>query len=126
MSLVHKVIILNKPLKIRGFTVWQWILLAVSVAVAFIFGAKVPHDWKLGNLPLGFIVGLLIVCGAMVFVGASEMKPLAWWRNLFLYRLGLAPRVFFPHVEEQGHPYPDPDIIDQPRASEDNYIELGT
>lgn len=124
MSQIHKVIILNKPLKIRGFTPIQWILLALSVALAFLVGTKVPGDWKLGNLPLGFILGMLIFCGALVYVKASEMKPFAWWRNLFLYRLGFLPRTYFPHIEEQTQIYPDPDVIDAPKREEDGYIEL--
>lgn len=124
MSQIHKVIILNKPLKIRGFTPIQWILLTVSVALAFFVGTKIPQDWKLGNLPVGFIVGMGIFCGALVYVKASEMRPFAWWRNLFLYRLGFVPKLYFPHIEEQLQIYPDPTVIDPTKREEEGYIEL--
>ena len=47
MSVVQRVIILNKPFKIRGYTIVQWIILAGTLAVAFLVGSKVPPDWKI-------------------------------------------------------------------------------
>lgn len=126
MSLVHKVIVLNTPMKIRGFTIPQWLLLGLSVLLAFFFGSKVPPDWKIHNLPFGFIVGLTIVCAAMLLVNASEMKPAAWWKNLFLYKVfNAVPRVYHSRFEEQAQIYPDPDVIDIPKREQDGYIELG-
>lgn len=125
MSLVHKVIILNKPLKIRGFTFGQWAILAISVGLGFFLAFKVPQDWKLGNLPLGVFVWVIIVGGAMVAVNAAEFKPFAWWRNLLLYKIiNALPRAYYPHVEEQTQIYPDPDVIDPIRREEEGYIEL--
>jgi hypothetical protein len=125
MSLVHKVIILNKPLKIRGFTVGQWCILAVSIALALLLAFKVPQDWKLGNLPVGLFVFIFIFGGAMAGVNAAEFKPFAWWRNLFLYKVfGTLPRSYYPYVEEQTQIYPDPDVIDPVRREDQDYIEL--
>lgn len=125
MSLVHRVIILNKPLKIRGFTFPQWFILAVAVGLGFFLAFKVPQDWKLGNLPIGVFVWVIIVGGAMVGVNAAEFKPIAWWRNLFLYKLfNTLPRAYYPHVEEKTWVYPDPDVIDPIRREEEGYLEL--
>jgi hypothetical protein len=122
MSVVQRVIPLNKPFKIRGYTILQWVILAVSVALAFIIGANIPKDWKLGNLPLGFLVGLGIFCGAIVFVSASQMKPFAWWRNVILDRLGISPRVYIPH-REPGYEYPDSTIIEPTKREDQAYYE---
>lgn len=125
MSLVHKVIILNKPMKIRGFTIGQWVILAVALALAFLLAFKVPQDWKLGNLPLGVFVWVFIVGGAMVGVNAAEFKPFAWWRNLFLYKVfNSVPRSYYPHIEDENFIYPDPDVIDPAKREEEGYIEL--
>lgn len=124
MSQIHKVIILNKPLKIRGFTPIQWILLVVALGSAFLVGTKIPQSWKIGNLPAGFIVGLLIFCGAMVGVNASEMKPMRWWLNLFLYRLELVPKTYISHLEECEE-YPDPSIEEEPKYSDEGYLDIG-
>jgi hypothetical protein len=123
MSLVHRVIPLNKPFKLRGYTFPQWVLLALSVGIAFLVGSKLPGDLKIGNIPIGIIVGVGIISGAIVFVSASEMKPAAWWKNLFLYRLKLTPTIFHPHAEP-GQIYPDPDIIDAKSKHENRaYVE---
>ena len=123
MSVVQRVIILNKPFKIRGFTIWQWILLGSSLGVAFLIGTKIPHDWKLGNLPLGFIVGMLIFCTAMVFVGASQMKPFVWWRNKFLYTFGFVPVLYLPQREE-GQEYPDSSIKEPIKREDQSYVAV--
>lgn len=125
MSLVHKVIILNKPLKIRGFSFGQWAILAIAVSLGFFLAFKCPTDWKLGNLPLGVFVWVAIVGLAMVGVNAAEFKPMAWWRNLLLYKiLGTVPKAYYPHVEEENFIYPDPDVIDIQRREDEGYIEL--
>jgi hypothetical protein len=111
MSVIQKVILLNKPLKIFEFTPFQLVLMVLSVIAALLLGGKVPAGWKVGNLPAGFIVGLLVVCGAIVFVKASEVKPGQWWRNRFLYSLKFLPRQYFPSPEP-AEIYPDATIID--------------
>lgn len=113
---------LNKPLKIFDFTPFQLILMFVAVITAFIAGSNVPHDWKINNLPAGFILGLLIICGAIVFVKMSEVKPWAWWRNLVMYRLNMLPTTFLPHPEP-GHVYPDPTIIDVKKRTDEYYVD---
>src|SRR5262249_45101386 len=97
MSLVHRVVILNKPLKIRGLTISQWVLMTIALGVAIGAGSIIPSNWKLGNLPAGFIVGLLIFCAALLFTQAMQMKPMTWWRNMIAYRLKLVPMTFLPH-----------------------------
>jgi len=125
MSLVHKVIILNKPLKIRGFTVLQWCILTVAVCLAFMVATWIPKDLKIGNTPLGLWVGIIIFGGAMGGCNAAEFKPFAWWRNLILFKiLNSVPRVYYPNVEEQTQLYPDPDIIEPIKREDDSYIEL--
>ncbi|MFN8655291.1 MAG: hypothetical protein U0105_03030 [Candidatus Obscuribacterales bacterium] len=124
MSLVHRVIKLNEPFKIRGYTVPQWILMAVALGLAFLIGTKVPQDWKLGNLPVGFLVGLAIFCGAIVFISATQMRPISWWKNAFLYKLKLMPLVYLPHAEE-GAIYPDPTIEEAVKREDRGYVELG-
>lgn len=123
MSVIQRVIILNKPFRIRGYTIIQWVILVGALAIGFLVGSKVPGDWKLGNIPLGFLIGLSIVCGAIVFVSASQMKPAAWWRNTILYGLKMSPRMFLPHPEE-GNIYPDPSIVEPTRVRDDAYISI--
>lgn len=113
MSQIQKVIILNKPLKIFEFTPFQLVLMALSCFFALLCGNKIPGDWKIGNLPAGFLVGLLIVCAAIVFVKMTEIKPMLWWRNLLAYRLNLVASTWLPHPEEAPL-YPDATIIDAP------------
>jgi len=114
VSVVQKVIILNKPLKVFEFTPIQLVLLVLSTVTALIVGNKIPGNWKIGNLPAGFLIGLLIVCAAIVFVKATEIKPMQWWRNLIFYRLKLTPSRFVPHPEP-ANVYPDTTIIDGPK-----------
>jgi len=124
MSQVHKVIILNKPLKIFDFTPLQLILLLVSTVVALIVGSKMPGNWKINGLPVGFLVGMVIFCGALVVVKMSEVKPWIWWKNLLVYRLRMAPTIFMPRPEEEAI-YPDPTIIEAKKSSDEFYVEAG-
>lgn len=122
MSVVHRVIILNKPLKIQGFSIGQWALMALGVAGGFIGAFNlVPKEWKILGAPAGVFVFVAIVGGVMVFVKACEMKPAAWWRNLLAYRLKLAPSVFLPRCED-GHVYPDPSIVEPGSGEERPYV----
>jgi len=123
MSQIHKVILLNKPLKIFDFTPFQLILMFCATITAFIVASNIPQSYKLPNgLPVGFVVGMLIFCGAIVVVKMSEVKPWAWWRNLVLYRLNMVPTVFLPRPEP-GQLYPDPTIIDAKRRADEYYVE---
>ena len=121
MSRIHRVVRLNKPLKIGGHTPFQWVLMVVAVAIALIVGSKMPGDWKIGNLPAGFLVGLLIFCGALVYIQMSQMKPFAWWRNIVLYRLRLVPVKFLPRTFP-GIEYPDSSIQDDDRKVDEYYV----
>jgi hypothetical protein len=123
MSQIHKVILLNKPLKIFDFTPFQLILMFFSTILAFIVAGNVPSSWKLPNgLPVGFLLGLLIFCAAIVVVKMSEVKPWVWWRNMFTYRLKLVSTVYLPKPEP-GQVYPDPTIIDVKKRSEEYYVD---
>lgn len=121
MSRIHRVVRLNKPLKIGGFTPWQWVLMVIALALAFLVGSKLPGDWKVGNLPAGFLVGLLIFCGALVYIQMSQMKPFAWWRNQVLYKLKLVPDQFLPRTYP-GIEYPDSSIHDDDRKVDEYYV----
>jgi hypothetical protein len=123
MSVIQRVIILNKPFKIRGYTILQWLILVGSVALAFLVGTKIPQGVKLGNLPAGFIVGLLLVCVAIVFVHSTQVKPITWWRNCFLYKLGLVPSVYLPKREE-AQEYPDSSIKEPVKREDLSYVAV--
>jgi hypothetical protein len=117
MSLVHRVVILNKPLKIRGLTVSQWIMMTLALGAAIGAGSIVPGTWKFAGVPTGFWLGMIIFCGALVFTQALQMKPLTWWRNMIAYRMKLVPVVYLPH-SEKGTIYPDPTMIDPGRKED--------
>lgn len=121
MSQVHKVINLKEPFKIFGLTIKQAIALAIGALMGFFIASKLPGDWKIGNLPAGLFVfiGFVSLGGALGFM--TELKPMAWWRNNFIYRLGLAPLVYIPRPEP-GQIYPDPTIIDK-KDQEEFYVE---
>lgn len=122
MSQVHKVINLREPFRLFQMTLGQIGLAAVGLLTAFFFGSKVPHDWKLHNLPVGFIVGLIIFCISLVLGRMTELKPIVWWRNNFLYGMGIVPKLFLPKPEELPYPYPDPSI-EEKISHEEYYIE---
>ena len=124
MSQVHKVINLKTPLKVFGFTIKQIILLALGVILGFLLASKMPSSWKVGHLPAGLFafVGIVGVAGALSFM--TEVKPMGWWRNAFLYRLKLVPTTFIPKPEKPVI-YPDPTIIEK-SVAEEFYIESDT
>ncbi len=129
MSRIHKVVILNKPLKIPlpivgSFTPFQWALLAVSVGIGFLIATRViPPDWKIGNnMPVSVLSFVLTIMGAVVFIFACRLKPLAWWRNLLLYRLGLNSVELHPRTDP-GIEYPDPSITDDQKGKDDFYVK---
>jgi hypothetical protein len=121
MSVVHRVIILNKPLKLRGYTISQWVLLGLTLVSALIVASWIPPTWKIGGLPVCFLVGLTVFCVGIVFVHAGQMKPPLWWMNQIYYRLNIYPKLYFPHREE-GVPYPDPTIIEAGRREDESYV----
>lgn len=124
MSQAHKVIILNKPLKIFEFTIIQLILLFFSLLAAFGIATQIPKEWKINGIPGGFAVGITIFCVMLALVKMSEVKPWAWWRNMVLYRLRAVPTIFIPKPEEAPI-YPDPNIIEVNKKAEKNYVDVG-
>ncbi|MDZ4834160.1 MAG: hypothetical protein SGJ27_10325 [Candidatus Melainabacteria bacterium] len=124
MSQVHRVINLREPFKIFSMTLHQIGFLAVGILIAFALGSRVPGDWKLGNIPAGLVLGIFVVCLAIVAGGFTELKPMVWWRNMLSYRLGLVPRLYIPK-SEAGQIYPDPTIIERSDA-EEFYVERET
>jgi hypothetical protein len=121
MSQVHRVINLREPFKLFGMTLHQIGWLAMGVILAFAVGSRVPGDWKLGNVPAGIVLGICIVGVAIVAGGFTELKPMVWWRNMFMYRLGLCPKLYIPKAEF-GQVYPDPTITERSDA-EEFYVE---
>jgi uncharacterized membrane protein required for colicin V production len=122
MSQIHRVILLNKPLKIFDFTPLQLILMFTATILSFVIGSNIPGNWKINGLPVGFLIGMTIFCAALAFVKMSEFKPWPWWRNRILYPLKLIPTEFLPHLEP-AQLYPDPTIMDVKKASDDYYVD---
>jgi hypothetical protein len=122
MSQTHKVIILNKPLKIFDFTIIQLILMFFSILGAVGLSMQFPKDWKFNGLPAGALVGIVFICITLALVKMSEVKPWAWWLNLLAYRLKAVPTIFIPKPEPAPI-YPDPTIIEVKKASDQNYVD---
>jgi hypothetical protein len=124
MSEIQRVIILNKPFRIRGYTMMQWIIMGVAFAIAVLVGTKfVPHDWKLGNVPTGVWVFVVILGLGIGYVHVVQVKPLAWWRNRLFYAVGLEPTLYLPKREE-GQEYPDSSIKQAPKREDQSYVEV--
>lgn len=124
MSQVHKVINLKTPLRVFGLTIKQLIFTVIGVVAGFFFATKCPGDWKVGNLPAGLFafIGSVSLGAAAGFM--TEIKPIAWWKNSFGYKLGLFNRVYIPRPME-GQIYPDPTIIER-QIAEEYYVESDT
>ncbi|HEY9732652.1 MAG TPA: hypothetical protein V6C89_12110 [Drouetiella sp.] len=122
MSQVHKVIILNKPLKIFDFTPIQLIMHVIAIITALLMATNMPKEWKFNNVPAGVFVFVAIVGASIVLGKMSEVKPWSWWKNMVLYRLGLVPNLFVPKPEPAPL-YPDPNIIDSKKKTEQYYVE---
>lgn len=120
MSVVQRVIVLNKPFKIRGYTIWQWIIMGVSAVLALFLATKMPNDWKINGAPIGVFVFVAVLGAGIAYVSATQMKPPAWWRNKFLYTLGIVPSIYLPNREE-GQVYPDPTIIERAKRDDQDY-----
>jgi hypothetical protein len=118
MSVVRKVIILNQPLKLFGFTLIQLLLLSVTVIFILWLSGHCPPG-KLGGIPLSFWVPFFIFCSALVFVKATEIKPLQWWRNRLLWHTEFLPKVYVPGFEASPR-YPDESIIEPGDQSKDD------
>lgn len=122
MSQVHKVIVLNKPLKIFEFTPIQLAMLVIAIIGGLLIASNMPKEWKFNNVPAGVFVFVAVVGAAMVLGKMSEVKPWMWWKNLIVYRLGLAPNMFVPKPEPAPL-YPDPNIIETKKKTEQYYVE---
>lgn len=113
MSVVRKVELLNTPYRFYGLTIGQLLVLVLAVLAGIYSWTNMPNaNLKVFNgLPLGFLVCMAIVCGAMVFVFANQIKPLQWWKNKMLYTLRLRPSMYVP-CRQPAHIYPDANIIE--------------
>jgi hypothetical protein len=121
MSRIHRVIVLNKPLKIRGFTILQWVSLGLSIALGlWVSTTFIPKDWKIANAPAGVFIFVAIVGGIIALISALEIKPLIWWINNVTYRLGMMPIVYLPHGES-ATVYPDPTMIEINKEANEFY-----
>ncbi len=98
MAIVHKVIILNKPFKLFGFSFIQLAIFVFTGLIGLWIGFSVPQV-KVNGLPLGFLVFMLIICGGMVFVHATLIQPWQWWRNRILSLAGLLPTKILPRPQ---------------------------
>jgi len=96
MAIVQKVIVLNKPFKLFGFTFVQLIILGGAALIGLWLGTIMPQV-KINNIPLGFWVVLVFFCSAMVAVNASSIKPWQWWRNGLLSLSSLLPTEILPN-----------------------------
>lgn len=125
MSQVHKVINLKTPIKIfGGYTIKQVLLIAVGLALGIFLATKTPQTWKVAHLPAGLFVFVCTIGVACALSFFTEVKPLPWWKNMFLYRLGFVPSVYIPKPEEPAI-YPDPTIIEKV-VQDEFYIESDT
>ena len=104
-------------------TLGQIGLCVLGAILGFAAGTNMPGDWKVGNLPAGFLVGLSIFCLAIVAGRMTEIHPMVWWKNRIFYLVGIYPRMFIPRPNEMVHPYPDPTIVEIGPAEEEFYIE---
>lgn len=98
MSTVQKVIILNKPFKLFGFTIPQGLLVVASGLLGLLVGSNLP-SFKIAGAPLLFWITFLSICSALIFVSASQMKPWIWWRNRILSVAGLTSKEILPKFQ---------------------------
>mgnify|MGYP000877133369 CR=1 FL=1 len=124
MSRVHKVIVLNKPFKLWDFTIRQMLMLVVSICISLYILSNVPQGLKVGNLPANILCAIVFFCVCLPAVKFTDLKPVAWWRNVLIYKLKLAPSIFIPKPEV-GRIYPDPTIQEPKKKSDAYYIGNG-
>ncbi len=120
MSRQHQVINLRQPVKLFGFTIKQLFFLVIGVSLGFLSVSKVPGDWKIGNLPASLFAFITCVSVAIVAGFFTDLKPMAWWKNSVLYKLGLKPTTYYPRPEPR-EPYPDM-TIEEDRPEDDYFI----
>jgi hypothetical protein len=125
LSRVHKVIVLNKPFKLWDFTISQLFILVVAIAISVTLLSRVPGNLKIGNLPANILSAILFFCFSLPLVKFTDLKPIAWWRNIILYKCKLAPTQYVPRPEEAVI-YPDPTIIEPKKRSEEYFIGSGS
>ncbi len=98
MAIVHKVIVLNKPFKLFGFTIFQGIALVFAALLGLWVGTSMPAI-KVNGIPIGIWSFILITSGAIVPIYALQIKPWAWWRNRVLSLAKLLPSEILPKPE---------------------------
>ncbi len=124
MAQSYQVINLKQPVKLFGFTIRQLIFLAIGIGLGFLSISKVPGDWKIGNLPVALFAFIFCVSISIVAGFFTDLKPMAWWRNSILYRLGLKSTTYMPRPEARI-PYPSSDIEDEYSPEDDYFIGSG-
>jgi hypothetical protein len=87
MSSQHKVVLLNQPARIYGYTPAQFAVMLATLVIAFIVATHVPA-WKIAYLPVSFLIGMTILGTGTALVQATNVRSLRWWRK----RIGLAGR----------------------------------
>lgn len=121
MSYVQRVILLNKPMKVFGFEPKQLGLLTVWVISGLIFAGRFPGDWKFHNFPIGVWFFIIWMCAAVAVVMGTRLKPALWWRNIVLYKLGMAHTTYISHLEPAPN-YPDGNIIDVVKTERQKFL----
>ncbi len=99
MAIIQKVIVLNTPFKLFGFTFAQLITLLVASLLGLWIGSLMPSV-KIGPAPLNVWVIILTPGGAMTFIAASQMKTWQWWRNRILGLSNLLPSEVLPKPQQ--------------------------
>jgi hypothetical protein len=98
MAIVHKVIVLNTPFRLFGYSFVQWVVLLFTALISCWAWFSCPPV-KINGLPLGLFAFLAIFCTGIVFVHASLIKPWQWWLNRVLYAAQLLPTKIFPQPQ---------------------------
>lgn len=99
-------------------------MLVVSICISLYILSNVPQGLKVGNLPANILCAIVFFCVCLPAVKFTDLKPVAWWRNVLIYKLKLAPSTFIPKPEA-GRIYPDPTIQEPKKKSDAYYIGNG-
>lgn len=111
MAIIQKVIVLNTPFKLFGFTFMQLVILLVAALLGLWIGSLMPPI-KIGPAPLNVWVIILTPGAAMTFIAASQMKSWQWWRNRIFGLANLLPTQVLPK------PRPAPIYLDDGKGSD--------
>lgn len=100
MSSQHKVLILNKPFRIYGFTPPQMGCFVLSFVLALLAAKHLPA-WQIAHIPLSFLCGLLLLSIGLTITQATNIRPLAWWRKRLEFAMKALP-MYLPDIHVSG------------------------